>query len=127
MVALKAWLMLLRRSQRVFGRFRLVPVPSLTPEQRQAALEKAAQARKERAEIKVRLKSGTLTLSEVLALAESNVVVGKMKVSALLEALPGVGKARAKSLMERLEIADSRRLRGLGDQQVQRIKAEFGL
>lgn len=113
--------------RRVFAKFLVVPVPSLTPEQRRAALEKAAAARRERAEIKNRLKSGTLTLIEVLSLAGTVDSIGKMKVSALLEALPGVGKARAKTLMERCEIADSRRLRGLGEQQIARIKAEFGL
>ena len=49
--------------------------------------------------------------------ADSDEVLGKMKVSALLEALPGVGKVRAQQIMERLEIAPSRRLRGLGDRQ----------
>ena len=39
-----------------------------------------------------------------------------MKVSALLESLPGVGKVRAKQIMERLDIAESRRIRGLGRQ-----------
>ena len=41
-------------------------LPPLTPEQRAAALEKAARARKERAEVKARLKKAELTLSQVL-------------------------------------------------------------
>jgi ribosomal protein S13 len=48
-----------------------------------------------------------------------------MKVSALLEALPGVGKVRAQQIMERLEIAPSRRLRGLGERQRKALLAEF--
>lgn len=103
-----------------------MPVPSLTPEQRRAALEKAARARQERAAVKAKLKAGSLTLSEVLELASSDEAIGKMKVSALLEALPGVGKARAKTLMDRLGIATTRRLRGLGEQQAQRMRTEFG-
>ena len=35
--------------------------PALTPEQRQAALEKAAVARRQRAEVKEKLKAGSLT------------------------------------------------------------------
>jgi len=41
-------------------------LPALTPEERAAALEKAARARKERAEVKNRLKRGSVTLPEIL-------------------------------------------------------------
>lgn len=104
-----------------------MPVPSLTPEQRQAALEKAALARKERSELKQRLKTGEISLLEAFALAASHEPIAKMKVSALLESLPGVGKARAAHLMARLEIAPTRRIRGLGENQVAKLKEEFGL
>ena len=100
-------------------------LPPLTPEQRSAALEKAAKARKERAEVKNKLKNGGISLSEVLADSLKDEVIGKMKVSALLESLPGVGKVRAKQIMERLKIAETRRLRGLGDQQRKALLAEF--
>jgi transposase len=92
-------------------------LPPLTPEERAAALEKAAQARKERAEVKNRLKRGSVTLPEVLVESQTDDVIGRMKVSALLESLPGVGKVRAKQIMERLGIAESRRIRGLGTNQ----------
>lgn len=101
-------------------------LPELTEEQRAAALEKAAAARRARAELKDRLKRGGTTLAEVLKNAENDDVLGKMKVSALLEALPGVGKVRAQQAMERLEIASSRRLRGLGERQRKALLAEFG-
>ena len=81
-------------------------LPPLTPEERAAALEKAARARKERAEVKNRLKRGSTTLSDVIKDGSSDDVIGKMKVSALLESLPGVGKVRAKQIMERLGIAN---------------------
>ena len=84
-------------------------LPQLTEEQRAAALQKAAAARRARAEWKERLKRGGTTLDEVLKEADADEVLGKMKVSALLEALPGVGKVRAGQIMERLEIAPSRR------------------
>ena len=67
-------------------------LPQLTEEQRAAALEKAAAARRARAELKDRLKRGGTTLPEVLKQSDSDEVLGKMKVSALLEAMPGVGQ-----------------------------------
>ena len=81
--------------------------------------------RRARAELKERLKRGGTTLTDVLKAAESDEVLGKMKVSALLEALPGVGKVRAQQIMERLEIAPSRRLRGLGERQRKALLTEF--
>src|SRR5579875_1467957 len=102
-----------------------VALPPLTPEQRAAALEKAAKARKERAEIKDRLKHGSTTLSQVLKEGQTDEGVGKMKVSALLESMPGVGKVRARQIMERLDIAESRRVRGLGANQRTKLENEF--
>ncbi len=101
-------------------------LPSLTPEQRAAALEKAAEARKARAEVKNRLKQGGTTLPEVLAEGQKTDIVGKMKVSAVLEALPGVGKAKAKAIMEELGIAETRRVRGLGANQLAALNERFG-
>ncbi|MGH3545178.1 MAG: integration host factor, actinobacterial type, partial [Mycobacteriales bacterium] len=61
-------------------------LPILSPEQRAAALQKAAEARKARAEVKEQLKHGKLTLAEILGSGGGDEVVGKMKVSAVLEA-----------------------------------------
>ncbi|HLN17614.1 MAG TPA: integration host factor, actinobacterial type [Acidimicrobiales bacterium] len=91
--------------------------PALTPEQRQAALQKAARVRRERAEVKEKLKLGTLTLSELLKKAEKDETVGKMKVVSVLESLPGLGKVKARRLMETVGISESRRLQGLGAKQ----------
>ena len=102
-----------------------MPLPSLSPEQRAAALEKAAEIRKARAELKDQLKSGKTSLASVLDRAENDDVVGKLKVSAVLQALPGIGKIRATQIMEKLKIADSRRLKGLGDQQRKALLSEF--
>ena len=101
-------------------------LPELTPEQRQEALAKAAEARKQRAELKASLKRGDTNLKEVLAKAESDEIIGKTKVSALLEALPKVGKVKAREIMEELEIAQTRRLRGLGDRQRRALLEHFG-
>ncbi len=48
-----------------------------------------------------------------------------MKVSALLEALPKVGKVKAQEIMTELEIAPTRRLRGLGDRQRKALLTKF--
>lgn len=93
--------------------------PTLTPEQRAAALAKAAEARAARAELKARLKMGSLSLSD--ALASTDTTVGKLKVVSLLESLPGVGKVKARRIMEDIGIADNRRVQGLGAQQKQSL------
>ena len=93
--------------------------PSLSPEQRQAALEKAAEARRVRSEIKARLKSGELSFAALIAEAEREPMVARLKVRTALESLPGLGKVNARRLMDELEIADSRRLKGLGPRQLE--------
>ena len=90
-------------------------LPQLTDEQRKAALEKAAQARHERAELREKIKSGKVTLEEVLD--SDDPIACRMKVSTLIESLPGYGKAKAEKVMRELQIAESRRLRGLGERQ----------
>lgn len=91
--------------------------PALTTEQRQAALQKAAKVRRERADVKEKLKLGSLTLAELLKQAENDETVGKMKVVSVLESLPGLGKVKARRLMETVGISESRRLQGLGAKQ----------
>jgi guanylate kinase len=99
--------------------------PQLTAEQRQAALEKAAQSRKRRAEVKSHIKDGTLTIDQVITLAQTDEAVGKMRVKELLESLSGVGKVRVVSLMERLNISPTRRIQGLGRHQIKELRQEF--
>lgn len=101
-------------------------LPKLTDEQRKEALAKAAEARKARAELKEKLKHGGTNLKEVLDQAQSDEIIGKTKVSALLEAMPKVGKVKAKEIMDELEIAQTRRLRGLGDRQRRALLDRFG-
>jgi hypothetical protein len=101
-----------------------MPLPTLTEEQRREALAKAAEARKKRAEVKEKLKSGQLSLKDLLDRRESE-TIGKMRVSSVLESMPGVGKVRARKLMERLDISASRRVRGLGAKQKEALLAEF--
>lgn len=104
--------------------------PSLTPEQRQLALQKAAAARRQRAEVKDKLKIGSLSLEELFEQADRNDEAGemlaKLKVVSVLESLPGVGKVRARNLMKELDISESRRLRGLGSNQRRALLQKFG-
>jgi hypothetical protein len=103
-----------------------VPLPPLSDEVRKAALEKAAFARRERAAVKSRLKHSGASLSGVIEEGHNDDVVGKMRVADLLAAMPGVGKIRAGQLMERIGISPSRRVRGLGENQIAALKREFG-
>jgi transposase len=102
-----------------------VALPPLTPEQRAAALEKAAVARRERAAVKNKLKYAQGSLKEVITDGKHNEVVGKMKVSALLESMPGVGRVRARQIMEEVGISESRRVRGLGANQISGLLNRF--
>ena len=100
--------------------------PALTPEQRQAALAKAAAARRQRAEVKEKLKMGSLTLHELFEQGDRDETLAKLKVVSVLESLPGVGKVRARRLMQELDISESRRLRGLGRNQREALLGRFG-
>ena len=97
-------------------------LPQLTPEQRQANLDKAAASRRERAAVKNRLKNSGASLADVLRQGETNEVIGKMRVIDLLQSMPGVGKVRARQIMERLGISESRRVRGLGINQIAALR-----
>lgn len=101
-------------------------LPELTPEQRQANLEKAAASRRARAEVKNRLRTSGVGLMSVIEDGQKDDVIGKMKVIDLLQAVPGLGKVRATQLMDRLGIAASRRVRGLGAKQIAALSEEFG-
>lgn len=91
--------------------------PILSEEARNAALAKAAEARRARAELKEQLKMRSISLAEVLILAETNDTVAKTKVLVILESLPGLGKVKARKILETVGIAETRRLQGLGAQQ----------
>ncbi len=68
---------------------------------------------------------GTLTLPELFERAESDDLIGGIKVAAVLSSMPGTGKVKAKRLMEALGIADNRRVRGLGERQRAALLDEF--
>ena len=94
-------------------------LPQLTDEQRKAALEKAAAARHARAELRESIKSGKVSLKEVLD--SDDPIAARMKVSALIESLPGYGKAKAAKIMNELGISPTRRVKGLGARQREQL------
>ncbi|MBC7463350.1 MAG: guanylate kinase [Actinobacteria bacterium] len=101
--------------------------PQLTSEQRAEALRRASASRKARSLLKAQVKSGELGVGQVLAIAATDPVIGKMRVVELLESLPGVGKIRAANLMRRISISPTRRIQGLGVHQIAKLGAEFTL
>src|SRR3972149_5771100 len=93
-----------------------MPLPVLTEEQRKQALEKAAEARKKRAELKGQLKSGKITLKDMLS-RQGDDTGGKRGFPPGLGWGRGVGRGRARKTMGRLDTSGSRRVRGLGAKQ----------
>jgi len=99
--------------------------PKLTPEERTAALAKASTARKRRAEIKVQIKAGGIDIQGVYELSQKDEDISKMRVAEMLESITGVGKIRALAMMERLNISPTRRIKGLGTNQLKNLLSEF--
>ena len=99
--------------------------PKLSPEERAQALEKAKVSRQVRAGIKSRIKTGELSIADVIEIAKSDEAIAKMRVLEMVESKSGVGKVRAKALLERLEISESRRVQGLGRHQLKGLLKEF--
>lgn len=93
---------------------------NFTPEQRAAALKRAAELRA------ARVKSGEVGIAAALAEGKENPVVGRIKAKRLLMALPGVGAAKAQSAMTAIGIAESRRVAGIGQRQAEKLVELFG-
>ena len=74
--------------------------PQLSDEQRAAALAKAAEARRVRAEVKELLKTGSLRLSDLIEQASSDNIIAGLKVERVIASMPGTGKIKAKRMME---------------------------
>ena len=98
-------------------------VPVLTNEQRVAASAKAVEVRTKRAALRRQLKESKISFNEVLAVVDSDEIVSGMRVVTILESLPGIGKIKAASLMENCDIALSRRMKGRGSSQAQKLRS----
>lgn len=100
-------------------------LPNLSDADRKKALEKAAQARQARAELRQKIKGGKTSFADVMGKSDDP-IVARMKVSTLLESLPGFGKAKAAKVMDELEISESRRVQGLGARQREMLMKRLG-
>ena len=95
-------------------------LPQMTEAQRAAALKKAAVTRKKRSEFRAKIKAGKITAKKALA-KRDDPIVGKIKVSQFIQSFPGYGKAKAEKIRTEIGIAEDRRLKGLGDNQVAKL------
>lgn len=99
--------------------------PQLSPEQRASALAKAKESRQIRAAVKARIKSGELSVTDVIAMSKDDEAIAKMRVLELIESIAGVGKIRGKAILEKLDISLTRRIQGLGRHQLESLEREF--
>lgn len=89
----------------------------LTPAERQAARQKALDARTARANVKAEFAQGSLSLEAVFERADLDEAIARMRTIDLLTSLKGIGEIRAQNIMEQCDISLNRRLRGLGHRQ----------
>lgn len=97
--------------------------PKLSTEQRRAALRKAAEARRTRANFKARLSAGTLEPSAGLEEALADDILARIRITAFLNSLPGWGRARTDDFVRDNGLAANRSLRGLGRVQLATVRA----
>lgn len=91
--------------------------PNLSQEQRVAASKLAVANRRRRAEVKRLVKTGSLSLTDLFTLADTEECVAQMRAFDLISALPAIGEVKAKRIMQDAAIAQTRRVRGLGPKQ----------
>jgi len=97
--------------------------PELTPQQRADALVKATAVRSARRAFKEALTGGEFTLADAISRAKADEGLAGIRVHDLLQCLPGIGPKRAAVVMEDIGISASRRIRGLGEHQVEALIA----
>lgn len=97
--------------------------PALSGEERRAALLKAADYRRVRAEFKELIRSGSLSWRA--ALESEDEAILRMRVKELIEAIPGFGSIRAVAILDRVGISHARRIKGLGSSQKSRLLTEL--
>jgi hypothetical protein len=100
-------------------------LPKLSDAEKRKALEKAQLMRSKRAELRAKLKSGSISLQEVLE-SKDDEVVAKMRVAYLIQSLPQVGKVTSKKIMEEIGINENRRVQGLGKRQINALLERLG-
>ncbi|NMB39522.1 MAG: integration host factor [Firmicutes bacterium] len=100
-------------------------LPQLTAAEKRKALKKAQEMRSKRAALRSKLKSGSVSLEEVLNNSDDE-VIARMRVAYLIESLPQVGKVTSKKIMEEIGINENRRVQGLGKRQRRALLERLG-
>ena len=100
-------------------------LPYLTQGEKLNALKKAQEMRSKRAELRLKLKKGSLSLQEVLDSADDE-VIARMRVTYLLQSLPQVGKVTSDKIMREIGINENRRVQGLGKRQREQLLERLG-
>ena len=88
-----------------------MPLPPLTPEQRERALAKAAEARSARSALLADVKAGTVTPEQVFDRTDD--MAKRTRVARVLRSLPGYGPAKVTALMTASGVDEKRRVGGL--------------
>lgn len=97
------------------------PVPALTIEERRAALAKAMDMRKKRAEVLQDLRDGKIKMAAVLN-SDDEAVRG-IRVYQLIRTCKGIGERKAYKVLDDLGISYTRRIQGLGRCQKEALNA----
>jgi hypothetical protein len=97
----------------------------LTQDEKLDALRKAQEMRSRRAEVRAKLKKGSMTLQEVLDSVDDE-VIARMRVTYLLQSLPQVGKVTSEKIMREIGINENRRVQGLGKRQREKLLERLG-
>ena len=93
--------------------------PALSNEQREYARRVAADARRERADVRASLREGRVTVIHVL---ESTIEAHqRMRVRDVVRSLPGIGPIRCNEILESAGIASTKRVGGLSEHQRERL------
>ncbi|MDI9485735.1 MAG: integration host factor, actinobacterial type [Bacillota bacterium] len=100
-------------------------LPHLTQDEKLDALRKAQEMRSRRAEVRAKLKKGSMTLQEVLDSVDDE-VIARMRVTYLLQSLPQVGKVTSEKIMREIGINENRRVQGLGKRQREKLLERLG-
>lgn len=89
-------------------------LPKLSEAERQENLDRAKAARRERADLKMRMKAGLVSVAEAL----DDPAAQRIYVRQFLKSFPGMGNAKANEIMRALHIdPEHRRVGGLGKRQ----------
>lgn len=98
--------------------------PRISAAARNEALLKANAVRRERQVVLAALKSGKISLEQILDRGD-HPVIARTRVRRVLESLPGIGKVRADRCLDACGIWEKRRVQGLSARQKAALLSHF--